>query len=229
VTSLPSAGDAGAASAASRSSASHARPAPVGSLPAAAGPLPADADASAPSVTSLPSVAEAGAAPVASRPSSAGADDGGRPVRTGRAIHPSSSRSGRRIAHRALRTLPAGERWRPELGDGLEMDVTARGRAVQLRLAGDLDVASAGRFAAAMSWLRRTGRLVIVDTRHLQFVGLAGDRALRDAAGYDELGRPDPRVVVLVGPAVARFRDLLTRLTAATTAGGTPGPSPATA
>ena len=231
-----------------------AAPSPAAPLPSATGagaPVPSDPDPGLASVSSLPAAVDAGTSPVVPvgpRSASAGADAGagGRTGRTGRAVHPSSSRSaagregghearaGRRIAHRALRALPAGVRWRPELGDGLEMDVTARGRAVQLHLAGDLDVASAGRFTAAVSWLRRTGRLVIVDTRRLQFVGLAGDRALQDAAGYDELGRPDPHVVVLVGPAVARFRDVLSRLTATATSatmpgGGAPGPSPAPA
>jgi anti-anti-sigma regulatory factor len=85
---------------------------------------------------------------------------------------------------------------------------------VELELAGDLDLASAARLRAAMSWLRRRyPRTIVVDTRRLDFVDLAGYRALRSSlAGSD--GQPDPRTVYVVGEVVARLQHHLALATA---------------
>jgi anti-anti-sigma factor len=90
--------------------------------------------------------------------------------------------------------------------DGLHLHLKKRDQLVELELAGDLDLASAARLRAAMSWLRRRyPRTIVVDTRRLDFVDLAGYRALQSTlAGAD--GHRDPRTVYVVGEVVARLQ-----------------------
>jgi anti-anti-sigma regulatory factor len=90
--------------------------------------------------------------------------------------------------------------------DGLHLDLKKRDRLVELELAGDLDLASAGRLDAAMTWLRRRyPHTIVVDTRRLGFVDLAGYRALQSAlTGTD--GRRDLRTLYVVGDVVARLQ-----------------------
>jgi hypothetical protein len=90
--------------------------------------------------------------------------------------------------------------------DGLGTTVARRHGAVELRLRGDLDMASVGRFREVVARLRRTGSPVVVDTRELSFVGLVGDRALRAAADPGDAGPP---VLVLAGPALTRLRAMI--------------------
>ncbi|HLM64909.1 MAG TPA: hypothetical protein VK306_11475 [Acidimicrobiales bacterium] len=92
--------------------------------------------------------------------------------------------------------------------DGLGMRVLSRPWLVELRLDGELDMATAPRLAEAVAWLRRGGRTVVVDTRGLVFVGVAGERALRAAVTGPDGGR-DPQVLIVVGAAVGRLRRML--------------------
>jgi anti-anti-sigma factor len=98
--------------------------------------------------------------------------------------------------------------------DGLHLHLKKRDRLVELELAGDLDLASAGRLDAAMTWLRRRyPRTIVVDTRRLDFVDLAGYRALQSAlAGPDR--RRDLRTLYVVGDVVARLQHHLALATA---------------
>lgn len=89
----------------------------------------------------------------------------------------------------------------------LDMSIRRRGDVVELALAGDLDLATAHLLREAMTWLRFTqerGQTIVIDTRPLGFVAAAGYRALR-AALVRPNGLPDPDVVCIVGPVVARF------------------------
>lgn len=88
---------------------------------------------------------------------------------------------------------------------GLVLDLEQRDHLVELQLAGDLDLASAGRLTAAMAWLRRRWRhTIVIDTTRLDFVDLAGYRALKNSV-YGPDGTRDPRVVYVVGAALARL------------------------
>lgn len=111
------------------------------------------------------------------------------------------------------RADPDGVRLPPS--DGLVLDLRQRDRLVELQLAGDLDLATAPRLAAAMAWLRRRyRRTIVVDTRRLDFVDLAGYRALR-ASLQDPDGTRDPRIVYVVGEALGRLLHHLTAITGA--------------
>lgn len=93
----------------------------------------------------------------------------------------------------------------PPVDGGLVLDLHQRDHLVELQLAGDLDLASAGRLTAAMSWLRRRWRhTIVIDTTGLDFVDLAGYRAFKSSL-YDADGGRDPRVVYVVGAALARL------------------------
>jgi hypothetical protein len=96
--------------------------------------------------------------------------------------------------------------------DGLRMCLSHRDGAVDLELAGDLDLASAPRFAAAMAWIRRRFRqVIVVDTRGLDFVDLFGYRVFHGSLA-GEGGERDPRIVYLSGKALNRFHSYLVGL-----------------
>jgi anti-anti-sigma factor len=102
---------------------------------------------------------------------------------------------------------------RPE--DGLALDLRQGDRLVELRLAGDLDLATAPRLTAAMTWLRRRWRrTIVVDTRRLRFIDLAGYRAFEASLNGPD-GARDPRVVYVVGDVLARLLHHLSAVTGA--------------
>ena len=102
--------------------------------------------------------------------------------------------------------------------DGLVLGLSRRSHSVELELAGDLDMVNAPRFLAAMGWLRRrTRQIIVVDTRRLNFVDLAGYRAF-EASLHDRSGARDPRILYVVGDALARVQ----RAVRAVTSSGTP-------
>lgn len=104
----------------------------------------------------------------------------------------------------------------------LDLSIRRRGAVIELGLSGDLDMATAPRVREAMAWLRfsRGARpTVVIDTTDLAFISTGGYRALQ-AAQVGANGLWDPRVALIVGPAVAR-------LEAAISAGSTPSPSTA--
>lgn len=99
--------------------------------------------------------------------------------------------------------------------DGVTLSLRSRPRrhAVELRLAGDLDLANAPRLLAAMAWLRRRHRhVIVIDTRDLSFVDVAGYRAF-EASLNDPTGARDPRVVYVAGAVLAHLQGLLTSIT----------------
>lgn len=90
--------------------------------------------------------------------------------------------------------------------EGLVLGLSRRRHAVELGLAGDLDLINVPRFLAAMGWLRRrTRQVIVVDTRGLDFVDLAGYRAF-EASLQDRSGARDPRILYVVGDALARVQ-----------------------
>jgi anti-anti-sigma factor len=89
----------------------------------------------------------------------------------------------------------------------LAMSIQRRGGVVELRLSGDLDMATAPRLREAMVWLRFGSdptTTIVIDTSDIEFVAAAGYRALQ-AALVGPNGLWDPRVVLVVGSAVARL------------------------
>lgn len=80
---------------------------------------------------------------------------------------------------------------------------------MELELAGELDLVSAPRLAAAVRWLQaRYRHTIVLDTRRLAFVDLHGYRALR--AAVDGTGdHHGPRTIHVVGDVLARFHDHL--------------------
>jgi anti-anti-sigma factor len=97
----------------------------------------------------------------------------------------------------------------PSAGSGLAIDITGWRRRLELRLRGDLDADTAARLEDAMGWARRLGRQsIVIDTRGLDFVDVAGHRALEAALERAD-GSRDPTVVWIVGPAVARIHELV--------------------
>jgi anti-anti-sigma factor len=93
----------------------------------------------------------------------------------------------------------------------LDMSISRRGDVVELALAGDLDLATAHILREAMTWLhfaQTPGQTIVIDTRSLEFVAVAGYRALRAAMVRTD-GTPDPGVACIVGPVVARFESVL--------------------
>jgi anti-anti-sigma factor len=97
-------------------------------------------------------------------------------------------------------------RGRPPPGT-LVVSVERRGDVVGLDLAGELDMATAPRVGEAMAWLRAStgpGTTIVIDTTGVDFIAAAGYRAVR-AALVGPHGLWDARVVLVVGPAVARL------------------------
>jgi anti-anti-sigma factor len=93
----------------------------------------------------------------------------------------------------------------------LDVSIRRRDHVVELGLAGDLDLATAHRLREAMTWLRFTldrDQTIVIDTRALDFVAVAGYRALRaELVGPD--GVPDRSVVCITGPVITRFESAL--------------------
>jgi anti-anti-sigma factor len=89
----------------------------------------------------------------------------------------------------------------------LDLSIHRHGAVIELDVSGELDMATAPRLAEAMAWLRFSGcpaTTIVINTRDLDFIAGAGYRALLAAlVGRDGLW--DPRVVLVVGPAVARL------------------------
>jgi hypothetical protein len=106
----------------------------------------------------------------------------------------------------------------------LGLSVRRRGALVELGLAGDLDLATAPRLGEAMAWLRCSrGRAptIVIDTTDLDFVAAAGYHALQEVQVRRD-GLWDPRVVLVVGPALARLEAAISA--ASTPGGGSPTP-----
>jgi hypothetical protein len=117
-------------------------------------------------------------------------------------------------AHAGPDRAPAG---RPPPGT-LDLSVHRRGAVTELGLAGELDVTTAPRLAEAMTWLRFNGgraRTIVIDTTDLDFISVAGYRAL-EAVQLRPDGVWDPRVVLVVGPVLSRLE---AAISAASTAG----------
>ena len=93
----------------------------------------------------------------------------------------------------------------------LDVSIRRRDHVVELGLAGDLDLATAHLLREAIAWLRFTqerDQTIVVDTRGLDFVAVAGYRALRaELVGPD--GAPDRSVVCITGPVITRFESAL--------------------
>lgn len=103
----------------------------------------------------------------------------------------------------------------------LTLSIARRGGVLELGLSGELDMATAPRLGEAMAWLHLSGgpaTTVVIDTSDVDFVSAAGYRALQ-AALVGPHGVWDPRVSLIVGPAVAR-------LEAAISAARRPAPGP---
>jgi hypothetical protein len=106
--------------------------------------------------------------------------------------------------------------WQPP--GTLDLSVRRRGALIELGLAGDLDMATAPRLGEAMAWLRFSrgpAPTILVDTTDLDFIAAAGYHALQAVLVRPD-GLWDPRVVLVIGPALARFE-------AAISASSTPG------
>jgi hypothetical protein len=89
----------------------------------------------------------------------------------------------------------------------LGLSIQRRGSVIDLDLSGDLDMATAPRLGEAMAWLRVSSgprTTIVIDTSDVDFVAAAGYRALQ-AALVGPNGLWDPRVALIVGPAVARL------------------------
>ncbi len=93
----------------------------------------------------------------------------------------------------------------PDLPDDFDLDLDGRSHVVRLHVTGELDAYTAPRLVEAVSWLRRRhdGGLVL-DLHDVTFVDTVGYRAIHRASCDDD-GRPDPRVVRVIGPAVAKL------------------------
>jgi hypothetical protein len=93
----------------------------------------------------------------------------------------------------------------------LDLSIRRRGAVIELGLSGDLDMATAPRLGEAMAWLRFSrghASTIVIDTSDVDFIAAAGYRALQAAlVGPDGLW--DPRVVWIVGPAVARLEAVI--------------------
>lgn len=88
----------------------------------------------------------------------------------------------------------------------LDLSIRRRGGVIELGLVGDLDMATAPRLGEAMAWLRVSrgpAPTIVIDTTDLDFVAAAGYHALQSVLVRPD-GLWDPRVVLVVGPALAR-------------------------
>jgi hypothetical protein len=95
---------------------------------------------------------------------------------------------------------------RPPPG-ALGLSIHRRGAVIELSLSGELDMATAPRLGEAMAWLRSSSgpaATIVIDTSDVDFVAAAGYRALQAALVRPD-GLWDPRVALVVGPALARL------------------------
>lgn len=91
------------------------------------------------------------------------------------------------------------------LGDGFELQAEGGGPSVRLRIEGELDAFTAPRLVEAVGWLRRRhDGGIVLDLHDVTFVDMAGYRAIHRVC-CDGAGHPDPRVVRVIGPAVAKL------------------------
>ncbi|HKE72674.1 MAG TPA: STAS domain-containing protein [Acidimicrobiales bacterium] len=87
----------------------------------------------------------------------------------------------------------------------LELHADDRGRCVRLHVEGDLDAYNAPQLVEAMAWLRRRhDGGIVLDLHDVRFVDMSGYRAIHRAS-CDSEGRPDPHVVRVIGPVVAKL------------------------
>jgi hypothetical protein len=102
------------------------------------------------------------------------------------------------------RAAAAAGRPRPGM---LALSIQRGGAVIELGLSGDLDMATSQRLGDAMAWLRFSSdptTTIVIDTSDVDFIAAAGYRALQ-AALVGPNGLWDPRVALVVGPAVARL------------------------
>ncbi|MGH9117730.1 MAG: STAS domain-containing protein [Acidimicrobiales bacterium] len=97
--------------------------------------------------------------------------------------------------------------------DGLTITVWHRHHLLEVRLDGELDVATAARFSEALGWVvrRRGDSPVVVDLTRVRFIDLAGHRALVAASARPD-GTRDPRILWVLGPAVTRLERVLAEI-----------------
>ena len=89
----------------------------------------------------------------------------------------------------------------------LGVSICRRNGVVELSLSGDLDLATAPRLGRAVAWLRSRGDptvTIVINTTDVDFVAAAGYHALRAVLVRPD-GLRDPRVVLVVGPALTRL------------------------
>src|SRR5262245_50398370 len=99
----------------------------------------------------------------------------------------------------------------------LDLSIDRRGAVIELRLSGELDMATAPRLTQAMAWLlsgRVAATTIVVDTSDVHFMAAAGYHALQAALVRPD-GLWDPRVVLIVGPALRRFEAAISAISAA--------------
>jgi anti-anti-sigma regulatory factor len=99
---------------------------------------------------------------------------------------------------------PAPSR-RPPPGT-LDLSIRRRGTVIELGLTGDLDRTTAPRLEEAMAWLRGSfahTTTIVIDTTDVGFITADGYQALQEAQ-VGQNGLWDPRVICIVGPAIAR-------------------------
>jgi hypothetical protein len=95
---------------------------------------------------------------------------------------------------------------RPPPG-ALGLSIHRRGAMIDLGLSGDLDMATAAYICQAMAWLRSSSgpaTTIVIDTSDVDFIAAAGYHALQAALVRAD-GLRDPRVVLIVGPALLRL------------------------
>ena len=89
----------------------------------------------------------------------------------------------------------------------LDLSIHRRGAVIELDVSGELDMATAPRLGEAMAWLRLSSApatTIVIDTSGVEFIAAAGYRALLAVLVRPD-GLWDPRVALIVGPAVARL------------------------
>lgn len=89
----------------------------------------------------------------------------------------------------------------------IDLSIRRRSTVIELDISGELDMATAPHLGEAIAWLRSStgpATTIVIDTSGVDFIAVAGYRALLSAlVGPDGLW--DPRVSIIVGPAVARL------------------------
>lgn len=138
------------------------------------------------------------------------------PVDEPSGVMPATQATAKESQSRTVRAVQRRDDTRPARGPAaagrappgmLGVSIQRRGAVIDLGLSGDLDMATASRLGETMAWLRlSTGSAttIVIDTSDVDFVAAAGYRALQ-AALVGPNGLWDPRVALIVGPAVARL------------------------